>query len=657
MKKISIVLILILQLIIVNPLLQKVDAASVEDVGKPIILLQGENYSQYLTYPGYTIIENNVNFNKCGLYKIKYENEENQITIEKKVYVKSREELVSGNNYNEKFFTLFNKENIAKVQEVKKVDDTYYISYLEEVEDESFNLKFVKITNNHIDYERVIVANVKGRIVDFLINAKKEAILLVEHERTGFGQEVYIYMLDENGNLINIVRYIGEKIEKAKKILEDEENYYVIIETTSETLQNNNINHDYQSIAIFAYNKSTKTNSYFQSITATGNLEVVDAIIANRAIYILTKMYNKDVQMQEFKIHELDVRNLEKINEQIFLTTLAENPKQMITNEIGDIYIIGSDYVDNAYVNKLYKLEKDLKKELIFQYQYPGVANFNLVDALAVGDNQVIMLYNLLNQKQPNSYGYLYQIIQDGKVIGQIEDFKINMYVEKLILSNELLFIHQDKIYIDQISNAIFQLLDENIDIKIDSDIVYPTLYINGKEVLIDQNKSDINYDTDLFGKYLNYYYYTNENVDVIVYGNITVLPNINVKQEEIYDNNFCLQFNGDGFLNNYKITSGYQITTPGKYQLVVKGKDETLHMDFWVEEISTQDIIEIPNELEVNITEKKLSTESSINVNNHIDENSIEKKDDNNEIWTLLIPICTVVLFIVIVAHKKELK
>ena len=34
-----------------------------------------------------------------------------------------------------------------------------------------------------------------------------------------------------------------------------------------------------------------------------------------------------------------------------------------------------------------------------------------------------------------------------------------------------------------------------------------------------------------------------------------------------------------------------------------------------------------------------------------------IEKKDDNNEIWTLLIPICTVVLFIVIVAHKKELK
>ena len=43
--------------------------------------------------------------------------------------------------------------------------------------------------------------------------------------------------------------------------------------------------------------------------------------------------------------------------------------------------------------------------------------------------------------------------------------------------------------------------------------------------------------------------------------------------------------------------------------------------------------------------------------MNNHIDENSIEKKDDNNEIWTLLIPICTVVLFIVIVAHKKELK
>lgn len=53
---------------------------------------------------------------------------------------------------------------------------------------------------------------------------------------------------------------------------------------------------------------------------------------------------------------------------------------------------------------------------------------------------------------------------------------------------------------------------------------------------------------------------------------------------------------------------SGYTITTPGKYNLIVEGKDKkTVEVDFYVQEITTQETIKNKDELQITTTDTKI--------------------------------------------------
>lgn len=190
MKKIMILFILVFNLLFTSNFFIKIQASTLNDISKPLIVLQGQDYNQYLDYPGYSIVESNVNFNKCGIYLVKYENDFNKKVIEKRVYVKSYEELLKEKNFNEQYKQILEDENLSSVQMVKKDKDSYYISLLEKTDNELYNIKLVKITNEWIVYDKTIFSKVRGKIVDFVIN-NDEVTLLVEQERAGYCQEVY----------------------------------------------------------------------------------------------------------------------------------------------------------------------------------------------------------------------------------------------------------------------------------------------------------------------------------------------------------------------------------------------------------------------------------------------------------------------------------
>lgn len=120
MKKIIISLILVFNLLFTSNFFIKIRASTFSDISKPLIVLQGQDYNQYLNYPGYSILESNVNFNKCGIYRVKYENDFNKKAIEKKVYVKSYEELLKEKNFNQQYGQILENSNLASVQKVKK---------------------------------------------------------------------------------------------------------------------------------------------------------------------------------------------------------------------------------------------------------------------------------------------------------------------------------------------------------------------------------------------------------------------------------------------------------------------------------------------------------------------------------------------------------
>lgn len=132
--------------------------------------------------------------------------------IEKRVYVKSYEELLKEKNFNEQYKQILEDENLSSVQMVKKDKDSYYISLLEKTDNELYNIKLVKITNEWIVYDKTIFSKVRGKIVDFVIN-NDEVTLLVEQERAGYCQEVYLIMLNKIGDIVNIKRYIGDGVE------------------------------------------------------------------------------------------------------------------------------------------------------------------------------------------------------------------------------------------------------------------------------------------------------------------------------------------------------------------------------------------------------------------------------------------------------------
>ena len=78
-----ILFILVFNLLFTSNFFIKIQASTLSDISKPLIVLQGQDYNQYLDYPGYSIVESNVNFNKCGIYLVKYENDFNKKVLTK----------------------------------------------------------------------------------------------------------------------------------------------------------------------------------------------------------------------------------------------------------------------------------------------------------------------------------------------------------------------------------------------------------------------------------------------------------------------------------------------------------------------------------------------------------------------------------------------
>ena len=233
-------------------------------------------------------------------------------------------------------------------------------------------------------------------------------------------------------------------------------------------------------------------------------MEVIDAIINDGKLCVLTRYYDSSLRMKVFETHVYECENFEKIDKYYFNYTLTEDPIKMAKDSKNNIYVATSDYdqATKAYVNKLYKLSKRFSKELIGTYQYTKKAHANLVDFKISTTGEIILLYNLVDLSLENPYGYLYQIIDDEQTKAEIEDFSSTSYVEGLIDVDELLFLKDQTIVIDKIDYAIFTDLQKEISLDAKQQLTYPIVYINGSKKTPNLTKSQINYDRNVFGTY-----------------------------------------------------------------------------------------------------------------------------------------------------------
>lgn len=657
MKKLFLILILLCNLILVKTLVSnQVIASDIHsEVTKPLILRLGDDYYKYLRYDGYDMIFNNVNFNKVGTYYVTYKHLKTNKELTKTVYVKDKEELLLQRTYFEQKDEILKFNSGDNIQMVKEYNGEYYLSYLEAAGDKN-HLRFVRVGESGIKFNICAFINSPGRIVDYIVDGE-EIALIVEHATGEEYQDLYFMVLDMKGNKTYTRKYEGSGIESGVKILSDQDNYYVVLNTTSSSEGDFSFQHSMKSGVIFVIDKATKEEVDVQEICEDFDVEIIDASIYLDNLTLVYQYYDSSIKLKYIYLFEYSYM-YEIANKHYFEGTLTKNISKLSYNSSGNLYLATRDYNQDIsdYVTQLYEISSKYKGSKIYEYQYPKVGNCNLVDMSISDSNNINLLYSLVDTSRSEPYGYLYQSIVDDKVMVEFEEYGYVTMAERFIGSDKLLFVNETSVIIDNIHYAVFTSLQDKI-VSTHYNIENcdpPSLFVNGEKAQLDLTKSELQFDKQEYGKYDALYYFTTEDVDVITYGTVEILPYTNVYEKGVFDTNVTLEFNAKATLNSYEIEDGYTVTSPGSYLLVLTANSGEKHLvNFEVRELTNNETILNDDNITIQTNDKTYDSDSNILITNHIKEEDlvIEK---NNRLWMLLIPLTSLVGLGTVIFSKR---
>lgn len=658
MKKIFMLMIIFLQLLLTTTMTKQIKAmASAEDVTKPLVCLKGKNYQSFLEYDGYTIQSSNVNYNSEGKYSVNYQKNDSEEVLQKDVYVKTAEELTEKISFNENYQKILSLAENETIDKMIKYKDAYYIATSIKTDDKIIKPTLIKMENSQISFKVKVFNEVDGSIKDILVN-DKEIVLIGSTTMDGYAQEILLEVYDHSGKRLHYERYIGESRDIPFKLIEDDQYYYLIAETYSKKY-NYEFEHTYKCIAVFAIKKANYFTTSKKYLAVDNTLDIIDAITNQGKVVLLTRYFDKTFRMKLYETYVLEAGTLKDSTKGHFTYTITEEPFKMLLDDKQQILVITTEYSGGEHFIKMYRLLSNYSREEIASYYYHENANATLVDARLTQTNEIILLYNLTSLEDDRSddpYGYLYRIIKNGQIQNELESYQSHSFIKELVSPNELLFEEDGNLIINTLNYLNIPDLKLQTKIKNAQDIVYPTLTINGITKTIDHQKSQINYDCSIFGEYDEFYYFSTDKLDVVTYGIIEVLPKINVCENEVYDNNFVLEFNGKATLNNYQITPNYLITKTGQYKLIVKGtKDAQLEINFTVEKLSCND--ELLNEKAPAITgedDNYSTTYQDIKVNNYIKGDDLKANKSQTNGWFFIIPACASILLVMAIIKKR---
>ena len=652
MKKIIIFFIMLTNILITSSIIKGVKASN-NDVTKPLVLLVGGNYTDYFNYEGYEIINNNVNTNKCGNYNITYKNTITEETLEKKVYVKDEKELLSDKCYAEKYHTIYNSSNRLFVTKVLQAGDFTYISLSEEIDEDIYNLRFVKLKNDNIVFDKIIMEKVNGNIADFILG--EEEIVLLINKSNDNNQDVYIKTLSYDGKILYEKHIEGNNYDRGCKVQEERDLYFFIIETLSNSGSIYNSSKTKSYITVYTINKIDKNDTSMQYITNDFDIKYVDAYASRFGFLVLFKYFDTNIRLTYHELARFDSSDGTFWDTRTLSANIGEEYSKIKEADNGELYYIVTKYSNTLGTNEysLYSLNSKLMKSIINTYHYEKSPNLILSDFLVYDKNSFTMLYSLVDLTKNDPYGYLYQIYDQGKITLEIENYSSKMLCSGFFDKDTLLFKDDNKVIINDIEYLIFTMLNNDITVSNSNLSIYPMLYISGEKINLDLNKSKLNFDINTHGLYDVTFYFSHYKMDVALYGFITVDPYININNGETYDKNLRLTFTGQGMLNDLKIESGYVVSTPGSYMIQIIGVNDSIYeFEFNVEEITKNEEIFIEDKLKLNTTTNELLSSSNININNNIKESDVINKKNYN--WMLLIPFSTSIILVSSLFKKR---
>jgi hypothetical protein len=591
---------------------------------KKLFIVQGS--TNVLSYPGYSLIETNVNYNKEGQYFAKYKNDQTNFLYERELEVISKDNLFTNGLQNLTLEEQYSFETYKIFKKIKTNILDMFILY----DLENYYL--------HLPYPDRTITRKIGKIEDFSIvdihYDKDENLIYVFGNRINESLDLFINTYSLKGVNIEQKFYGGSNVDTMNSVAFNDTNIYIVGKTTS---SDNDFEHSsYQEDSyILSVNKKTLKIENYLNLAEVGNDQITNVVISD-AIYLIKLMYMSGIPV--VKIVKLD-ENLTEIKTK-YLGTVSTVSSIKLHSFNDNVYYFCSIYDYNINASKLclYRIDNNLSIKLIDEYYDSNVFGSDF----SVEDNEIKILYKSINKEE--NYPVYLRIIGSKTTIFTLDNKMYDYcYFNKqgrleLIYENELTSYNYNYVIIESFGN-------ENSKHEVE-----PIIKCNNKVVQYSKSLSDTSYNDKLFGIYSLQYYYSFDFFDLVYKKDIVVDSVINIDNNNIYKCRFKLIFNGNAriFKNDIEIgfiVNEFILSEPGLYKVELYGKDEILKYKIEVVDIKNnkEKINNIAYEIyEENIlsdNDKKELTKTQNTINNKVPQN------DHKELWYILLPILTTAL------------
>lgn len=591
-----------------------------EDVSKPLVCVKGYDYSYLLEYEGYTIINKLVDFNHEGTYYVTYINNETKETITKRVDVISKEKTKNiYYRYNE--FKVVSKA--SELIDVCSKDDYSYMLEKETVNE--INSYYLTTTKGGKNINSKVVVSSSGVTLNKLIVLDDAIYIIGTIYVTNYGTDIYIIKLDLEGNIILENTIGGNGIDDVKGICALGEYIYLYGETTSSGGLFSGVRKKEDAFVM----KLSKELLHPESVKVS-TLENINSyshmVISGDLLYILEQYSDTEYLKYNLKIYNA---NLDIVYSNSITNSYALYPEKLVCFN-DEVYLLAFqyNYMLDKYASRIYQITKNESISLYYEYTNYDLENVRIIDLKFINNKPNILMYDY-NEQATKLY------LKDDSITVNIKgSSKPHSFTNTETLS----FINYDKSIIDLLY------------IKFDD-----TPVINGqKGTLCD--KSKISKDYNVFGLYKDVYVYETAFALYASFTDKYIEPNVSIIDNEVFDLNTKLTFNGVGTLNGRKVESGSYVSEEGKYVLEVVGtNNEKRIYNFEIACLSQKETNE-KSSLNVTTNTKtvdKVSLEEQVNF-------EYETNDNAPKIymfWVLLIPLILLIVTIIITFRRKHEK
>lgn len=506
-----------------------------------------------LEVSGYQLVESShVNFDKPGEYTLQYLNLKSEKYVYRKLVLFNSEDYLSEKNITINTFTLGNQYENEDVVTMCSDKDYAFVIYSNNML-VCFRNGIMLWTKSFDNYDDVILSDVKLSV---------NGILLYYSVCVESGWDVVLDEYDYNGNLLKSLTLVGEKNDYSDTLMVIGNNIYITGITYSKT-------NDFE---------------YFYPVEGSNQAFIARIEYYDYVMYDIYGYGNKgENQLLQTIFGANEVYLKVKINEDGPYGIKTYGPESVFLFSLGYEYGL-HEYGYNSYDR--YDMDGD---EVVVSID----GNFGVITSINnnitlkyIGEN--MELSGRVTTLWPNYSGYQYSGFE---VKNEYDDFELVTYFtngnEKVykvykVIDDEFCEVYSGEgTYIKGESNhwEFNETLTEKIRLSASSFSTKSTKTgtLSKRDYYCNGEKLDFTYEKTEgldYGVYDIVMYAEYNNIDFYIKAKEYVNCLCNIKNDQVYDLNVELIFNGIGYLNNQKISSGHIVNEVGRHILVVYSND-----------------------------------------------------------------------------------